>query len=144
MLGSALRMRYLCGNGNDVGVIMPQLVLLTGLLVAGISLVMIARPSAMAGLMDRVFGSAWLYGAALLRLLLGAVLINSAGTVRYPVIVESLGWLFVLGGLTLVAVPQPVLLRMVGWFGQRSPTALRLWLAVALLIGLFLVYAGLV
>lgn len=122
---------------------MPQLVLLTGLLVAGISLFLLVRPAVMVGLLDRVFGSAWLYGAALLRLLLGAVLIGSADTVRYPLGVESFGWLFVLGGLTLVAVPQPVLLRMVGWFGQLPPAATRLWLAVALLVGLFLVYAGL-
>jgi hypothetical protein len=126
-----------------IGEIMPQLVLLTGLLVAGVSLFLMARPAAMAGLLDRVFGSAWLYGAALLRLLLGAALIGSADTVRYPPVVETLGWLFVVGGLALVALPLPLLRRLAGWFGRLSSAATRAWLSVAFLIGLFLVYVGL-
>ncbi len=122
---------------------MPELVVLTGLLVAGVSLFLIARPRLMGDLLERVFGSAWLYGAALLRLLLGAALIASAETVRYSAAVAVFGWLFVLGGLVLVAVPQPVLQRMAGWFGRLSPAPARLWLSVALLFGLFLLYCGL-
>jgi hypothetical protein len=122
---------------------MSQLVLLVGVLVTGVSLYLFIRPTAMAGLLDKVFGSRWLYGAALLRLMLGAALIASAEAVAYSGAVELFGWLFALGGLTLVVVPAPALLRMAGWFGRLSPGIARLWLSSALLFGLFLVYAAL-
>ena len=57
---------------------MSQLVLLVGLLVSGISLFLIIQPGRMPGLLDKVFGSRWLYAVALLRLLLGAGLIAAA------------------------------------------------------------------
>lgn len=127
-----------------IGDEMPQLVVVTGLLVAGVSLWLIAGPGSLAGLLERVYGSAWIFGAALLRLLLGAALIAAADSVRYSGVVAGCGWLFALSGLTLVAVPQPLLRRLAGWFGQLSPAPARLWLSGALAFGLFLVYAGLV
>lgn len=120
---------------------MPELVLLTGVLIIGVSSYLIVRTQAMTGLIDKVFGTGWLYAAALLRLLVGAALIGSAPTVAYPVIVEAFGWLFAVGGLTLVVVPRPVLQRLAGWFSRLSPLAARLWLSAALLCGLFFVHA---
>jgi len=122
---------------------MPLVVLLVGALIASISLYLFVRPTAMPGLLHRVFGTRWLYGAALLRLLLGAALIASAETVAYPRAIALLGWLFVLGGLGLVVIPAPVLRRMVGWFAQLSPAMVRLWLTFAVLFGLFLIFAAL-
>jgi hypothetical protein len=120
---------------------MPELVLLTGVLIAGLSLYLMIRTRAMAGLLDKVFGTGWLYAAALIRLLLGAMLIGSAHTVAFGPAVEVFGWLFCVSGLTLVVVPRPALQRMVGWFSGMSTTAARVWLAGALLFGLFFVYA---
>ncbi len=120
---------------------MSQFVLLVGVLISGASLYLFLQPSRLAGLLDRVFGSWWLYGAALLRLLLGAGLIASAHTVSLAPVVQALGWLFVLGGLGLVAIPAPPLRRMAGWFGSLSPLATRLWLSVSFLFGLFFIYA---
>ena len=120
---------------------MPQFVLMVGALVTATSLYLLLQPARLAGLLDRVFGSAWLYSAALLRLLLGAGLIASADTVALPGLVRAFGWLFVLGGLGLVAIPAPPLRRMAGWFGALSPLATRLWLCLSLLFGLFFVYA---
>ena len=120
---------------------MPQFVLLVGVMISGFSLFLLLRPSRLAGLLDRVFGSAWLYGAALLRLMLGAGLIASAHTVSLAAVVNGLGWLFVLGGLGLVAIPAPPLRRMAAWFGALSPLATRLWLSLSFLFGLFFIYA---
>lgn len=122
---------------------MPQWVLAVGLLVTGSSLFLFVRVESMTGLLDKVFGTRWLYAAALARLLLGSVLIASAGTVAYPAAVALCGWLFALGALVLVVVPAPVLRRMAGWFAALSPALARLWLSMALLFGLFLLYAAL-
>ena len=122
---------------------MSQLVLLVGLLVSGISLFLIIQPGRMAGLLDKVFGGRWLYAVALLRLLLGAGLIAAADSVAYSSTVSLFGWLFALSGLLLVVISAPVLRKMASWFGALSPTMTRLWLSLALLFGLFFVYAAL-
>jgi hypothetical protein len=122
---------------------MPEVVVVAGVLISGISLYLFALPGSMPGLLDKVFGTRWLYAAALFRLLLGAALIASADTVAYPRAVALFGWLFVLGGLIIVALPAPALQRMVGPFGRLSPALARLWLSAAVMFGFFLVYAGL-
>ena len=70
-----------------------------------VSLFLLVRPMAITGLLHRVFATRWLYGAALLRLLLGASLIASADTVKYSQAVALFGWLLVLGALLLVVIP---------------------------------------
>ena len=122
---------------------MPEVVVVAGVLVSGISLYLFALPRVLPGLLDKVFGTRWLYAAALFRLLLGAALIASADTVAYPRAVALFGWLFVLGGLIIVVIPAPVLRRMVGRFSRLSPGLARLWLSAAVTFGLFLAYAGL-
>jgi len=122
---------------------MPGFVLVVGVLVAGLSLFLWVRVAVMGAVVERVLGSRWLYGAALLRLLLGAGLIASADAVRYPQAVALLGWLFALSGITLVAIPAPAMRRMVGWFGGLTPVQARLWLSAGVALGLFFVLAAL-
>jgi hypothetical protein len=122
---------------------MPGFVLAAGLLVAGVSLSLWVRVAAMGPVLERVFNTRWLYGAALLRLLLGAGLIASADAVRYPGAVALLGWLFALAGITLVVIPAPAMRRMVGWFSGLPPGQARIWLSGGVVLGLFLVYAAL-
>jgi hypothetical protein len=123
---------------------MWQWVLAVGVLVTVASAVLWIRPAATAGLLDKVFATRWLYGAALLRLLVGASLIAAANGVAYPRVIAALGWLMALGGLVLVVVPAPAVAQMAAWFGRLSPAMSRLWLSTAVLFGLFLIYAALV
>ena len=109
-------------------------------LISATSLYLLLQPTRLAVLLDTVFGSWWLYGAALLRLLLGAGLIASAHTVALSEAVQAFGWLFVIGGLGLVAIPAPPLRRMAKWFAALSPLATRLWLSLSLLFGLFFIF----
>ena len=121
---------------------MQEWVFLVGLLIMAVSIVLLVRPAAIAGLLDRVFVTPWLYGAALMRLLLGAALIASAHTVNYSQAVALLGWLFVLGALFLVVIPAPVVSRLAGRFARLSPAMSRCWLCGALALGVFLVTAA--
>lgn len=121
---------------------MSEWVFGVGLLIMAVSLFLLVRPAAIAGLLDRVFATRWLYGAALLRLLLGAALIASADTVKYSQAVALVCWLFVLGALFLVVIPAPVVSRLAGRFARLSPAMSRLWLCGALALGVFLVMAA--
>jgi len=122
---------------------MPELVLVVGSLVTLSSLLLMLRVARMRALLQRVFGSRWLFAAALLRLFLGAALIGSAHTVRYPFAVEVCGWLLVFGALMLVVIPAPALRRMAERFAGLSAGMTRAWLCLALGFGLWLVYAAL-
>ena len=122
---------------------MPELVLLIGLLVTAASFCLLVRPASLAGLLGKVFGTRWLFGAALLRLFAGAALIGSANTVKFSAAVELFGWLFVLGALLLVVIPGPVLQRNAQWFASLSPGTTRLWLLLSLSFGGWLIYAAL-
>jgi len=118
-------------------------VLLTGLLICCASGWLLLWPQALAELLPRVFATRWRYAAALLRLLLGALLLASAAAVAFPREVALLGWLMVLGGLVLVVLPTPVVESVSAWFARLSITASRCWLGAVMAIGLFLVYAAL-
>ena len=120
---------------------MPELLLVSGILISCLSLYLMMRTEELWGLLLRVFGSGWLYGAALLRLLLGAMLIASAPNLAYSTAVEVFGLLFCIGGLSLVVLPRSVLQRMVGWFSGLSPGMARLWLSSAVVFGLFFIFA---
>lgn len=120
---------------------MPEVVLGVGILISGVSLYFMACPDRLRLVLDAVFDSRWLYGVALLRLLVGAALIASAASVGYSALVELFGWLFALAGLALLVIPGPLLRRLLGWYTDLSAAMTRIWLGGALLFGLFFIYA---
>lgn len=146
-LGNRAGMRYRASTYASRRFTVSIIVLGLGVLVIVASLVLMVRTSYASDLLDKVLdkvlGSKWLYAAALVRLLLGAALIAAADSVRFPALINALGWLMVLGGLLLVVIPPATMERMTGWFGGLSAGWMRMWLLVALLLGLFLVYASL-
>lgn len=121
---------------------MKLFVLLLGVAICTVCLFMLIRPRQMVGLADRVFNGRLIYLAALGRLLLGALLIAAAPSVGFSVVVEVLGWLFVLGGLLLVTLPIGVWQRLVGWAVGLPDSAVRLAAILAFAFGAFFVYAA--
>ena len=121
---------------------MTQFVLLLGVAVGVAGLVMLARPRAMVGLADRVFNRRLIYLAALLRLLLGALLIAAAPSVGFSIAIEVIGWLMVLGALLLVTLPLALWQRLVNWAVALPNLAIRAAALFALALGIFFVYAS--
>ena len=114
---------------------MAGFVLFLGGLIVAASLVLITSPQRFTGILDGVFGSRWIYAAALARLLIGAALIASAQAVRFPDAIAAIGWLSVVGGLALVVIPGTAMARMTAWFSGLPTGVMRLWLVLALLLG---------
>jgi hypothetical protein len=121
---------------------MAWIVVAIGAAIGLLCLFLLLRPAALAPLLRRVFHTGSLYGVALLRLLAGAALIAAAGATAHPLLVELLGWLFVLAGLGLVVIPVRPLRRLADRFGDLSPLWLRCWLLAGLAFGGLLVYTG--
>ena len=122
---------------------MWSVVVLVGAFILGACLYFSVRIETLSGLVDKVFATRWIYLAALVRLMLGAALLASAHAVGFPRAIAAIGWLFALSGLTLVAVPQPALLRMARWMTGLPLGILRLWLSLGALFGGFMLYAAL-
>ncbi len=122
---------------------MSQFVLALGVIIVVSGLYLWLNPGKSEFLIDKVFRSRWLYGAALLRLLLGAALIAAAPAVQYSQAVSLLGWLFALAGLLLVTLPPAVVDAWADRLDRVSVWQMRLWLSVSIALGLSLVYAAL-
>ena len=122
---------------------MGEFVLAVGVLLIGTTLYLLVRPQALIALIDRALTTRWLFLGALIRLLLGAVLIASASAVGFSGVIAAIGWLGVLSGMVLVAVPPTVWDRFSGWL-KRLPTALlQIWTLMGLSLGGFLIFASL-
>ena len=122
---------------------MSQFVLALGVIIVVSGLYLWLNPGKSEFLIDKVFRSRWLYGAALLRFLLGAALIAAAPAVQYSQAVSLLGWLFALAGLLLVTLPPAVVDAWADRLDRVSVWQMRLWLSVSIALGLSLVYAAL-
>ena len=122
---------------------MWEVVLLTGLMIIGGSMFLLVRTGQAMPLLHKVLATRWIYLAALFRLMLGAAIIASAHTVAYPQLIGLIGWLIALGGMLLVAVPQPVWIGMADRVIKWPVLCLRIWLLLGLLFGGFVTYTAL-
>jgi hypothetical protein len=106
-------------------------------------LYLLIRTQHMFVLVERILATRWIYLAALFRLLAGAAIIASADAFKYPQVIALLGWLLALGGVVLVAVPQPVWVGLARRLAELPLFLVRVLLLLALCFGGFIVYAGL-
>lgn len=120
---------------------MQVLAVATGVFLIVVSLCMLARPGTMMALANHWLTTRWRYLVALIRLLVGVIFLAAAAGGRYPGLFEILGWLFVVGGLLLVALPSAVMERIGRFVASFSPWVLRLAAPPVFLFGAFVVHA---
>lgn len=87
-------------------------------------------------------GRGWITGGIVLRLLLGALLIGAAGRTALPRFTLFLGVVVTAAALIAPLFGYRRLQAFVAWWAGCSPALLRLWAAVALVLGALLVYAA--
>lgn len=81
------------------------------------------------------------YIASAIRLIMGAVLFFAAPASRAPGVLHTLGvFIFVAGLITLFFGPERFR-RLVDWWSAHGPAIARVWAALAVVLGAFLVYA---
>lgn len=79
--------------------------------------------------------------AAVVRLLIGVVLIIQAGASRFPLGIEVLGWIFVTAGFILAVIGRKKFRRLMSWVLNNFKPYGRFAGVVSILFGGFLVYA---
>jgi hypothetical protein len=112
-----------------------------GALVVLLSLWVLVSPAALQRRLPELFSGSSLYGLALARLLIGCLLLAVAAESRHPAVLASLGWLTVLAGLLLIAIPPSVISRIAVWYAGLTPMTLRLMLPFSMAFGAYIIYA---
>lgn len=121
-------------------VILP-IIILFGLLLTLLGVTGLVTPAPLIRLVNAFWNAPRaLYLAVGLRLFLGVVLVLAAPQTRFPMAVQVIGILSVVGAISLPIIGREKLQRLVAWWTSSSAVAIRLWAMVALLFGLFLIY----
>jgi hypothetical protein len=121
---------------------MTLVVALVGLLIGGVGLFGMVEPKRLVDWILTVWNKDLLWVAVALRLALGAVLIYAAPECRAPQVVGALGVITILAAVGLVILGSKRMTAFVRWWTERPSVIIRGWSALGVLLGAFLLYAG--
>lgn len=122
---------------------MFEAVLLFGVVIVLGCIYLLIRAQHLLLVAEQILATRWIYLAALLRLLVGAAMIASAQSFKFPQVITLLGWLLAFGGVILIAVPQPVWANLAVRLASLPLSVVRGLLMLGLCFGGFIVYAAL-
>jgi hypothetical protein len=117
------------------------LAVVLGFVVAIIGTVGVAAPSAFLEIGSSLLTPAVLYVAAAVRVLFGAVLLGVAPVSRTPKALRVIGVLLVFAGVLTPFIGIGHSRAMLDWLSGQGPLFTRAWAGVAVVLGLFIVYA---
>ncbi len=120
---------------------MSRLAIFFGLVIAIIGLVGVVAPTALLEIAPYALTPAGIYLAAAFRIVVGVVLILAAAPSRMPGTMRVLGVFIVIAGLATPLVGVDRARDMVDWWSASGPIFMRAWAAIAVVLGLFIVYA---
>ena len=78
--------------------------------------------------------------AVIVRLVMGPILIFVAPELRFPVLFEALGWLFIVAAIVILVSGRDRIDRMLSWFAGFPAWAISLWCLLGIFFGGFLIY----
>lgn len=117
------------------------IVMLLGILIAGLSLWGLVAPGRLVDLVHRVAARrGGIYVAVVVRLIMGVALIVAAPASAFPRVFGVLGWVAVIAAIGLAIMGRNRLLKFIAWYERLSPALLRLWLVFGFAFGGLLVY----
>ena len=120
---------------------MRWLASLVGLIIAAIGILGMAAPMVFLDVTAFTLTQVGLYVAAALRVAIGLVLITAAASSRLPRTLRILGALIVVGGVFTAFLGVERARAMVDWWSAQGPIVMRGWAALAMIFGLFIIYA---
>jgi uncharacterized membrane protein len=114
---------------------------LMGALIAGIGIVGVALPSVLLEFGQSLQTQGALYVVAAVRIVFGAVLIWVASASRMPRTLRVIGIFIIVAALLALLVGVEASQAMLGWFSSQGPLFMRAWASIAVVFGVFIVYA---
>ena len=112
-----------------------------GLIIASIGVFGVAAPSALLEFGRSLQTPGALYVVAAVRIIFGALLLWVAPVSRAPKILRILGALIVIVGMLTPFIGAERSGAMLDWWSTQGPLFTQAWMCVAVVFGLFIVYA---
>src|SRR5215471_8022320 len=117
------------------------LALAVGLFIGLVGLVGVVAPHVLETVSRYTLSPVRLSVAAVLRILIGVVLLRSASASRAPLALRTFGAVAITAGIAFLFMPTDVAKRIVDWWVGQGPVLMRLWPAIALVAGIVVVWA---
>jgi uncharacterized membrane protein len=117
------------------------LAMVLGFIVATIGAVGVVAPDVLLELGESLLTPTVLYIAAAVRVIFGAVLLWVAPVSRTPKTLRVFGVLLVLAGVITPSIGIEHSRATLDWLLSQGPLFMRAWAGVAVVLGLFIVYA---
>jgi len=113
------------------------LVAAVAIFVAFVGMLGLASPSGLVSFVSDWQSKTGLWGATILRLLLGLGLWQVAGLSNFPLIFKVLAVLSLLGAVALPLIGLARFKAVLFWWTHQSPAMVRLWSALLVVFGVF-------
>lgn len=120
---------------------MKWLSFLVGLIIAGIGILGIAAPTVLLDGMRFAQTQVGLYVVAALRIVFGLVLIGAAAASRLPKTLRVLGVFMIVAGIITPFFGVERTRAIIDWWSAQGTTFMRTWAVLAVIFGLFIIYA---
>ena len=120
---------------------MAVLALFAGLLIAAEGALGLVAPSAFVRMVQFFQLPPVIYVAAVVRVMIGIVLVRTAPASRAPRFLRVLGLFVAIGGLITPLVGARAAEVILGWWGSGGPAVIRVWAGFALALGVIISYA---
>jgi hypothetical protein len=117
------------------------LAMVLGFMIATIGAVGVAAPDVLLELGESLLTQTAVYVAAAARVIFGAVLLWVAPVARAPKIFRIIGALLILAGVLTPLIGVEHSRAILDWLLSQGPMFTRAWAGVAVILGLFIVYA---
>ena len=122
---------------------MKAVIALFGALMCVAGLVLLISPKKFKSVMNSFAGQQRFLFAIVIRLVLGAVLIAAAESLRFPLAMKIIGVIIIVAAIGIAIAGQPRLDRIIDYWMRKSDTLFRVTSVFAFAFGAFLIYATL-
>ena len=121
---------------------MVQFIIVFGMLTCLAGIVILINPEMVFGFLRKNSEKIELHiVAVVVRLVLGAFLINQSAVSKYPLAIEIVGWLSIVAAVFFAVIGRNKFIRLMAWALSQVKTLGRTGGAIATAFGFFLMYA---
>jgi hypothetical protein len=116
--------------------------IMIGVLIMAQGVLGLASPTMLAGVVGTIQIAPVMYSAAVVRVLIGVILVLAASGSRAPKSLRCLGALIFLAGLLTPFIGLQFAQFVLAWWSDGGPAVVYVWAGALLLLGAFIVYAN--
>ncbi len=121
---------------------MKIIITLFGVLICLAGLTILIVPEKFKNFMNRWTGQPRFLFAVIIRVVLGAILLSEAATLRFPLAMKIIGAISILAAVILLLIGQERMDRFIDWWMKQSEIVFRVASVLAIAFGAFFIYSA--